>query len=226
MPGTTSYTYDTLIEQIQDEAEDASVDFTANLADILRRGESRVYADLNLEIFERVRTGSLTVSQFLQPIKPATWQATSSFHIRNAGGTGKRRLMVKRSYEYCLQYEPDETVTSEPKFFAEYSDTQFFVTPAPNAAYAFELREISQDAALTLSATNPNTWLATHAGDLLFASCMIEAERFLQSEGFDVGKWKEDYAEKLPVRRAVLRSLIRSGYAPVLNAPRTVEARE
>lgn len=226
MPNTSSYTWaqinTDIIEAMQEDAN-FSDKFVAEIPRLVKAAESKVYADLNLEIFDRVRTGSLTASQFLQAIKTSTWQGTKSFFIRDAGGTGLRRFLRKRSYEYCQSYQPDETVTGEPLFYAEYSDSQFFVVPAPNAAYAFELREISQDTTLGLSATQTTTWLSTHAGDLLFYSLCIEAERWLQGDQADVSKWEAEYNTRLNPIRVTLRDLVRTDYDPMQNQPRPVQ---
>lgn len=467
MPGTLSFTYDTLVAQLQDQAEDASDEFVNNMPAIVAAGESRCYTDLNLEIFDRVRTGVLTVGSNVQAIKAASWQGTRSLHLRdpaegvgggnielletyidgstigssegwadvwdiacdagqnrlaliagmmstptnvtlpdianlvltldgepleyvvydwfqtsevrriyflialplgdsdvqtfheiaydfsgggfstgflvselevtnfvgvdqdsialfydvlaetldlNGGGainptvldladvpsgallftaaavfdstpellfdeefslgegvtltstalatawttslsgeveltwdfgesehggtwaaavyftglggdpvlTGRRRFMRQRTYEYCIEHQPDPDETGVPLYFSEHSETEFFVSPAPDQAYGFELREISREAATALSPSNQSTWLATHAGDLLLAACMIESERYLQSEGFDIDKWKAEYQERLAQRRITLRKLLRQEYQPALAASRPV----
>lgn len=224
MPGTTGYSYNELIAAIQTWAEDDSAELVAALPQIVSRGETRLYVDLNLEIFDQVRTGAFTPSQNLQAIKTATWQATRSLFWTPVGG-GARTYLQRRTYEYCIDYEPDESNTGTPLYYAEFSDTEYFVVPAPDAAYPFELREISKDSALALTSGNQNTWLGDHAGDLLLDSCMMEAEVYIQSDEFDVRKWSEAYSSKLPQRRIELRQQIRSDYSPMQNAARTVDNR-
>lgn len=220
MPTTTGYAYDDLIAAIQTWAEDSSAELVAALPQIVSRGESRLYTDLDLDIFDRVRTGAFTQNQNVQDIKSSTWQATRSLYWTPIGG-GRRSYLQRRSYEFCVDYEPDESNTGEPLYYAEYSATEFFVVPAPDAAYPFVLREITSDPALALSDSNQNTWLGDNAGDLLLDACMMEAEKYILSDQFDVNKWKTDYSEKLPQRRNMLRQLARSEYTPLMNAART-----
>jgi hypothetical protein len=222
MPTTTAFTYTELIAEIQDVAEDSSAEFVAEMPTIVANGESRLYADFNLELFDRVRTGALTASVFIQSIKPtATWQGTRSLFLRDSGATGLRRYLQRRTYEYCQDFSPDESVTAEPIYYSEYSDTEFFMVPAPDDTYAFELREISRDAALILGTGNENTWIGDHQGDVLLYSCMIFAETYLKSDQPDVDKWKTLYQETMTARRTILRRQLRGDYAPIRNAARS-----
>lgn len=222
MPTTTAFTYDELIAEIQDVSEDSSAEFVAEMPTIVANGESRLYTDLNLELFDRTRTGALTPSAFIQAIKPAaTWQGTRSLFLRDVGATGLRRYLQRRTYEYCQDYAPDESIEAEPLYYSEYSDTEYFMVPAPDLAYAFELREISRDTSLILAPGNQNTWLGDHQGDILLYSCMIFAEQYLKSDQQDVDKWKMMYQETTQARRMELRRQLRGDYAPIRNAART-----
>jgi len=222
MPTTTAFTYDTLIAEIQDVAEDSSAEFVAEMPTIVANGESRLYSDFNLELFDRLRTGALTASAFIQAIKPAaTWQGTRSIFLRDVGGTGLRRFLQRRTYEWCQDYAPDESITAEPLFYAEYSDTEYFMVPAPDLTYGFELREISRDTSLILAPGNQNTWLGDHQGDILLYSCMIFAEIYLKSDQADIEKWKTAYGETMQTRRMDLRRQLRGDYQPIRNAART-----
>lgn len=223
MASTVAFTYNELIAAIQTWLEDDSDELIAALPDIVAMGETRVYTDFNLEIFSRVRTGIvLTINQNEQTIKPVTWQGTRSIHITPVAG-GIRTYLERRTYEYCVDYEPTVATTAQPKFYAELNETDYFVSPAPDQAYPVVLREISQPDALTVAVQN--TWLGDQQGDILLDACMIEAEQYTKSDQYDVDKWKAFYGEKLPTRRMELRDLIRSDYTPIANAGRTVDDR-
>lgn len=222
MASTSAYTYNELIAAIQDWAEDDSASFVAALPQVVARGESMVYTDLNLEIFDQMQTGVLTINVNEQPIKTATWQGTRALWTTAVAGTS-RTYMQRRTLEYCQDYAPDATVVGQPLYYAELSDTEFFMVPAPDVAYPFVLREIAAPGALAVG--NQNTWLGDHQGDILLDACMISAEIHTQSEGYDVDKWKAAYQEKFPQRRMELREGIRSDYTPVKNAARTVDDR-
>lgn len=226
MPTTTGFSYNELIAEIQDVVEDSSAEFVSEMPTIVSIGESRLYADLDFEIFDRVRTGVLTINVNEQPIKTATWQGTRSIHLTPVGG-GARVYLQRRTYEYCVDYQPDPAVNrAQPIFYAEFSDTEFFVAPSPDAAYPFEMREISNDTALALAPANQNTWLGDNAGDLLLYSCLIFSEPYLKADTVDMDKWKALYAETMPTRKERLKRQLRANYAPIRNAARTEQPQQ
>jgi len=217
---TLSFTYDQLIAAIQTWLEEGSVEFTGDLPTLVKLGESRLATDLNFEIFDVVVGGALTSGQFVQAIKPANWQGTRSIHLRDSGGGGLRRFLQRRSYEWCLDFEPDESDTAEPQFYAEFSETEFFMVPASDATYAFELRQIQTPDSLTPA--NQTTWLGTNAGDLLLYAALIASEEWLKSDANEIGTWKGSYGEVLNARRLELRRQWRADYSPVLEAASTI----
>lgn len=224
MPGTVTYTYNTLIAAIQAWAEDTSTEFVAALPEIVSRGESMLTTDLNLDIFDREDTGTLTASQRNQTVKGQFWQNIRSVWITPVGG-GSRVYLPKRSHDWCNDYAPDVTVEAQPEYYAELSETEIFVVPTPDVAYPWFIRHTEQ-LETPLNVTNQNTWLADNHGDLLLDACMISAETFIQAEGFDISKWVDQYGMKMPQRRLEARNQIRSGdYSPVKNAARTVDNR-
>ena len=150
MATTLSFTYNQLIAYLSVALEDNAAEFVVNQQTIVALGESRLATDLNFEIFDVVATGALTASVFEQAIKPTNWQGTRSLHLRDVGGAGLYRYLQRRTYEWCIDFEPDVTATAEPLYYAEFSDTEFWLAPAPDATYAFELRQIQSPEALTI----------------------------------------------------------------------------
>ncbi|KKK73201.1 hypothetical protein LCGC14_2896190, partial [marine sediment metagenome] len=215
-----SFTYDELIAAIQTWLEEGSLEFSGDLPILVKLGESRLATDLNFEIFDVVVGGALTSGQFAQAIKPANWQGTRSIHLRDSGGGGLRRFLERRSYEWCLDFEPDETATAEPKYYAEFTETDFFVVPPPDIAYGFELRQIQTPDALAPG--NQNTWLGDNAGDLLLYACLLASDEFLISDPSDIDTWRQSYGELMPARKIELRRQWRGDYDPVKSAATTV----
>lgn len=134
--------------------------------------------------------------------------------------TGLRRFVERRTYEYCQDFEPDETATAEPQYYAEYTETEFFMSPPPDQAYAFELRQIQTPEALAPG--NQNTWLGDNAGDLLLYSCLLASDEFLISDPQDLATWRTSYGELVTARKLELRRQWRGDYSPVKEAARTV----
>lgn len=134
--------------------------------------------------------------------------------------SGLRRYQERRTYEWCLDFEPDETATAEPQYYAEYTETEFFMVPPPDDAYAFELRQIQTPEALAPG--NQTTWLGTNAGDLLLYACLLASDEFLISDAEDLNTWRQSYGELMPGRKIELRRQWRGDYDPVQSAATTV----
>lgn len=220
MATSLSFTYDQLIAALQSWLEEASAEFVGDIPTLVKLGESRLATDLNFEIFDVVVGGALTVGQFVQAIKPANWQGTRSIHLRDSGGGGLRRFLQRRSYEWCLDFEPDESATAEPQFYAEFTETEFFMVPAPAVTNAFELRQIQTPD--SLAPANQTTWLGTNAADLLLYASLIASEEWLKGDQADVAAWKTTYGETMNVRRLELRRQWRADYSPVMQAASTI----
>lgn len=232
MPEVNNYTLETLqaaIISATEEDEDFSDLFVAELPHLIRKGESRCYEHLNFEIFDRSRTGSLTPSVNLQPIKGEFWQGTRFIYLRAVGGTGPRYYLEKRSHSFCIEYDADDpTLTSRPLYFAEADEENIYVVPPPDVAYVYEIKEIRNDESQSLIDLDPleadSTWLSRNCASALFAACMIEAETWLQADQPVIEQWQTEFMSRLSMARTTLRENIRTGdYTPMQDAAKTVE---
>jgi hypothetical protein len=170
-------------------------------------------ADANASIDEvriTVGTARYTTANFTPP--------TQAFP--SGSSAGLRRYLERRTYEWCLDFEPDETATAEPKYYAEFTETEFFMVPPPDLEYGFELRQIQTPDALAPG--NQNTWLGDNAGDLLLYACLLASDEFLISDAADLDTWRQSYAELMPARKMELRRQWRGDYDPVKSAAETV----
>lgn len=161
------------------------------------------------EVRFTVGTARYTTANFTAP--------TQAFPT--SGSAGLRRYLERRTYEWCLDFEPDETATAEPKYYAEFTETEFFVVPPPDLAYGFELRQIQTPDALAPG--NQNTWLGDNAGDLLLYACLIASDEFLISDPADLETWRQSYTEVMPARKLELRRQWRGDYSPVKSSAKT-----
>lgn len=236
MSNTVSYTYGELVAEIQNWCEDEGTEFTATLPRLIALGESRVMTDLNIEVLDRIIEADLTPGNPVQPIKGADWQGTRSLWIRDprvqtdpgpppvfGPQTGNIRYLEPRSLEWCREYWPDPDEQAEPLYYAELEEDSYYLVPTPDDNYRAFARIITNPGGLTEA--NQTTWLATNMGDLLLWSCLLHSDKYLKSDEALQQSWLERYMTTLEVRRVTMRSVIRSEYAPVRNAARTVEPR-
>jgi hypothetical protein len=222
MPGN-AYSYNGLIAALQSHVEDDSAEFIAEIPNIVAGAESMLVTDLDLEIYHNINPGSLAVGVFSQAIKSAGWCGTRSIHLQAVGPTGPFFQVYRRTYEYCIEFAPDNAAPqrSRPLYFAEYSPTNVWMSPAPDVAYVFTHREIAMVTAQRLAVANQNTWLGTNAGDLLLLAAQQLSHIFLKSEPSDLKMVAEQYQRELMPRGFEIRRSMRADYSPIKPAANT-----
>jgi hypothetical protein len=211
----TSYTYATLSTALLAFTEETATDsYSTDIDKILPLAEDKLLRDLDLELFDVVTTTAFTLSN---PIltKPAGLVATRTLHYTDA--SGNFQLIEPRSWAFCKDYWPKSTTTTAtPKYFADYSDTEWYIVGTPASALVVTARYIKHPTGLTSS--NTTTWLGTNVGDLLFFACLALSEQYLKDDS-RITVWKAEYAERLPIVRAELKGETRSDYIPIDPTP-------
>lgn len=174
-----AYTYTSLTAIIQSYAQDNDPDFVSDIPDMIAKAETRCLRDLDLEIFEQWL--EVTVSGSDRTVaKPADVVEVNDLFIRNPSSQ-KWVEVPRRSFEYCVTYAPTESTLGVPAYFADYDEDMLYVVPTPDQSYASgnaRIRAIIRPTGL--SASNENTWLGDHMGDLLYQACMIEVWEYLK----------------------------------------------
>lgn len=208
-----TYTYTSLRTAVIAFTEDTGTEFAANLDDCIGRAEIRLLRDLDLELFDITTTGTMTgASPFIT--KPAGYLGYRSFYL---GSTGSRSIIEEKSYDYILEYWPDATATTAtPKYFCEYSDTQFMVGGTPSGNLPYTLRFMKRPDGL--SGSTSTTWLSTYTPDALFHATMLEAELFLKADD-RAQLWEGRYKDALSRAKREIRRATRDDYAPMTTTP-------
>jgi hypothetical protein len=207
----TSWTSDTLEQAIKDRVEDQGTDFDTQIPNIIALGEDRILKDLPLSIFDardavNITAGTQTAS------KPTDCITILELYYTTGGA---RVILQPRTYSYCIAFCVN-TTQAAPKYFAEdYAEGSIFIAPNPNLTVAAEALFTKRPT--TLFGGSP-TFLATKAGDLLLASCMIAAEQF--NLGWAEAKdWHAEYAMALKAAHIDFRHLLRRSYATLAPQP-------
>lgn len=203
------FTYAQLYAALQSWPEDDSSEYQADLPRIIALGETRLVVDLNLELFDQTYSNIIVTGNQRLVTKPAATIATRKLGILV---NGRYYPLLLRTRDWCDNYAPDATLLAQPKFYCEYSETQWEFVATPNQNMLAKAVVIERPAGL--SSSNQNTWLGDNAGDLLFAACLMEAEHWIKADD-RYGDIKAKYDELLMVRRLELQNLIRNaGYSP------------
>lgn len=212
------FTYNQLHDALQSWPVEENDEYTADLPKIIDMGELRLVRDLNLEIFDTTDSAIVVTSGSRFLTKPTGHIQTRTLWLITSG---TKTPLLLRSRDFCNSLAPTPATTGVPRYYCEYSTTQWMVVPTPNATGTAESLFIKRPTGLAPG--TQNTWLGDNCGDVLFAACLMEAELWLKADDryADVEK---QYNDKLNIARAELRNSIRIGdYAPVKPAAKTVE---
>lgn len=206
----TSFTYTTLKAALVDMTEETGSDYASFIDTIIPLAEDRILRDLNLELFDTVNTLAFTASNPLLT-KPTGTIATRTIHFTDANGNFV--LVEPRSWEQIKDYWPKAaTTTATPKYYTEYSPTQWYFAGTPSGTNVVTARCVVRPAGLT--SVNPTTWLASYMGDLLFYACLIVSEQFFKADP-RIATWTTEYGLRLAAAEKELNYEDRSDYTPI-----------
>ncbi len=115
--------------------------------------------------------------------KPDRWRTTVSMHLGTGIGVGLNFNITSevypRSYEYARAYWSDTTLTSMPRFYADYDYQHWFVVPTPDEDYPYEV--LYNQLPALLSDENETNWFTEYVPDALLYASLLEAQPFLKN---------------------------------------------
>ena len=213
------HTYGSLTAALINDTADRSEEFADAIPlEIIPAAEIRVLRDLDLTIFDQIVAGTLAADT------PLTTKPTGCLVTRDifyTAASGQRLPLVNRDYSYARDYWPDETeTTSYPKYFAEYSTTQWYIAGTPDSAFVYSARCMIRPQGL--SNTNRSTWLGTNVGDLLMFAALVASAEFLQ-QNEQLVVWAQEYTDRLNAAKNEFWALRRQSYMPITAIPNKVK---
>ena len=184
--------YTTLTEQIKAYANRQDDLFNAQIPNFIEQGINRIYSEAKNIGFENIITGNIALNNTTIN-KPANWRETISLEIYTADQKFSK-FLLPRSYEFCKSYWPDQTLTAEPTFYADYDDyTKFFFSPTADKNYQYRLIYLGIP---LFNAQNGENFLTRRYPRLLFYACILEAMPFLKDDE-RLGQFEQLYASSL-----------------------------
>jgi hypothetical protein len=174
-----SFTYAQLKQAIQDYADYTEATFVSNIPIFIRQAEERILKNVQLSLFRKVDTGTVTMSnQYLSC--PADFLAPFSLSL--AGADGDKFFVELKDPSFLQEYTVDPTTTGSPRYYAQYDLNTFLLAPTPDYAYTTELHYFYRPASLTAGADSGTTWLSQNAEMAMLYGSLIEAYIFMKGE--------------------------------------------
>lgn len=190
----TSTTFTTLqqdmrryLERGDTLASDATV--YEQLPRLINLAERRITAEIKLQGFITPVTSTMTPGTSVYA-KPDRWRQTVSINFGAGDDHADRTDLLARSYEYCRTYWPNESLTGQPQFYADYDYNHWLVVPTPDYAYPFEA--LSYTLPQLLDDTVQSNWLTEYAPQALLYAALLEATPFIKADD-RIGIWQGMY---------------------------------
>ena len=174
-------TYAELTQQIIDYTEtDSNVLTTTILNDIIEHAESRIFREIDLDVFKKYKTANLTIGDPFVAMPGDTPQLFAFVRYIQIFGTDNIRITLeKKDASFINEYVPNRTITGTPKYYANWDNDTLLLAPSPDATYTVELAYNAQPTGL--SSSNTTTWVSNNAPEMLLYACLVEAFKFLKN---------------------------------------------
>ncbi len=176
-----SMTYNSLLKDLRAYLERGTiVDTTVfeQLPSLINLAERQLANELKILGFVQNVTDTMAIGQSVIP-KPDRWRKTISINF-GVGVTQVRTPLFARAYEYIRRYWPDEDLTAQPKFYADYDYYNWLIGPSADAAYPFEVNYWELPA--LLDAVNQTNWTTDFAPNALLHGALLQATPFLKND--------------------------------------------
>ena len=130
-----SFTYATLKTAIQNYTQNDETSFVTNLPIFIRLTEERILKSVQLNIFQKNVSGSMSSSnQYLAA--PSDFLVPFSLNITNSNNY---EYLQFKSLEFVNTYNPNSSTTGTPRYYAQFDVDYFILAPTPNANFTVNL---------------------------------------------------------------------------------------
>jgi len=189
-----SFTYAQLKTAVQDYAENDETSFVNNLPVFIRQAEERILKNVQLSLFRKNVSGSMTIynqylacpSDFLSPF-------SLSFTVADSNKT----FLDFKDTDFVQSFNPNSSTTGNPRYYASFDVDNFIIGPTPDASRVVELHYFYRPASLTAGAEGGTTWLSENAQVALLYGTLVEAYIYMKGEPDIMAQYEKRFAESI-----------------------------
>lgn len=170
--------YNTLRTQIEAYTNRRDEIFSSQIPNFIEQGINRIYSEAKNIGFEIIINGDIPANA-ASINKPANWRETISFRIYTEDQKFSK-FLFNRSYEFCKSYWPDQSITGEPQFYADYhAYEKIFISPTTDKDYKYSMIYLGVP---LFNSENSENFLTRRYPRLLFYACLLETLSFLKDD--------------------------------------------
>ena len=189
-----SFTYGQLKQAIQDYTENDETSFVNNLPVFIRQAEERILKNVQLSLFRKNVSGSMTSSnQYLA----CPTDFLTPFSLSFIDGSSNHVFLEFKDADFVQSFNPNAATTGAPRYYAVFDVDNFIIGPTPDSGYAVELHYFYRPDSLTAGSDNGTTWLSENAQIAMLYGSLIEAYIYMKGEQDLVAVYDKRFAEAL-----------------------------
>jgi hypothetical protein len=173
-----SFTYTQLKSALQDYTQNDETSFVNNLPTFIRLAEERILKSVQLNLFQKNVSGSMTSgNQYLAV--PTDFLSPFSLSLTNSSS---HEYLQFKSLEFVTSYNPNSSTTGTPKYYAQFDIDYFIIAPTPDAAFDVYLSYFYRPASITAGSDSGTTWLSENAELALLYASLAECYIYMKGE--------------------------------------------
>ena len=189
-----SFTYAELKTAIQDYTENTETSFVNNLPVFIQQAEERILKNVQLSLFRKNVTGSMTsANKYLTA--PSDFLAPLSLSFVN--GSSEHVFLEFKDADYIQAFNPDGSNTGSPRYYAVFDIGHFILGPTPDSSYTTELHYFYRPASLTTVGDSGTTWLSDNAQIAMLYGSLLEAYTYMKGEPDLIALYEKRFAEAI-----------------------------
>lgn len=188
-----SFTYTQLQTAIQDFAENTETSFVNNLPIFIRAAEDRIFTLVDLELFRKNATSTLTPNDPYLSV-PGDYLAPYSLQITTSGSES---FLLIKDVNFLQQFSADYGIDALPKYYAIFDVDNFILGPTPDQAYTVELHYYYRPASITAGAGAGTSWLSENAPSALLYGSLVEAYTYMKGEQDMMQLYEQRFAQEI-----------------------------
>ncbi len=167
-------TYSDFLTQVRNYTEvDNNVLTDSILDQFIRNTELDIAGAVDYDDLRKYSTSNVTTGN-RYVVMPADLLILRSVQIINSN---VRDFLEKRETSFISEYAPNDTVTGQPKYYANWDETNILLAPTPDSTYTIQINFIKDPPHFDSST---NTFLSQHQEALLLYGVLKEAYSYLK----------------------------------------------
>jgi len=184
-------THSAFLTQVRNYTEvDSNVLSDSLLDQFIRNVELEIAGAVDYDDLRKYSTSTTTASNRYVSM-PADLLILRSVQIISSN---VRDFLEKRDTSFISEYAPNDTVTGQPKFYANWDETNILLAPTPDQAYTIQINYIKDPPHFDSST---NTFISTHQEALLLYGVLKEAFGYLKGPADLYNQYSQRYNDSI-----------------------------